>query len=528
MVHSLVVFLKKLQTCSFSATKLFSFTKSAQQTIKYSCQFICQNYPLFVQVIYFTSISLVGYAVLKVLKPHGLKDLDLLFTSVSASTVSGMSTIEMEDFSSPQLWMLTILMLIGGEVFTSTLGFNFMRGKFDTKGAANKTDYSFTVDVESIDSENSGPNNTQQGTKASVPMSELRLVDRNHVEPKTVKYLGYALMAYVLLINLCSSVAIYIYLRLVPDAQEVLKQKGIGYVIFSIFTGISSVGNTGFTPANENMVIFQKNTILLLLIIPQILFGNTLFAPCLRFMMWSLKKITRKKEYDFILEHPEAVGYKHLMDTRECVYLVVTVVGFIITQTILFCCLEWNSEVLQEMNSYQKIVGALFQSVNARHAGENIVDLSSLSSSILVLYTIMMYLPSYTSFLPKDEEQHSTAGMKDKRRNVCENWILSQLSYLAIFVVLICITEREAMTTDPLNFNVFSITFEVISSYGNVGFSLGYSCQRLLNHNLHCKDASYGFAGRWSDKGKVILIIVMIFGRLKGFNMNGGRAWKLR
>lgn len=387
MVHSLVVFLKKLQTyCSFSATKLFSFTKSAQQTIKYSCQFISQNYPLFVQVIYFTTISLVGYAVLKVLKPNGLKDLDLLFTSVSSSTVSGMSTIEMEDFSSPQLWMLTILMLIGGEVFTSMLGFNFMRAKFDTKGSANKTDYSFTVDVESIDSENSGPNNTQQGTKASVPMSG----PRNRVEPKTEESLGYALMAYVLLINLCSSLAIYIYLRLVPDAQDVLNQKGIGYVIFSVFTGISSVGNTGFTPVNENMVIFQKNTILLLLIIPQILFGNTLFAPCLRFMMWSLKKITGKKEYDFILEHPEAVGYKHLMDTRECVYLMVTVVGFIITQTILFCYLEWNSEVLQEMNSYQKIMGALFQSVNARHAGENIVDLSSLSSSILVLYTIMM------------------------------------------------------------------------------------------------------------------------------------------
>jgi hypothetical protein len=61
-----------------------------------------------------------------------------------------------------------------------------------------------------------------------------------------------------------------------------------------------------------------------------------------------------------------------------------------------------------------------------------------------------------------------------------------------------------------------------------VGFSLGYSCQRLLNHNVNCKDASYGFVGRWSDKGKVILIIVMVFGRLKALNMKGGRAWKLR
>ncbi|CAL5023712.1 unnamed protein product [Urochloa decumbens] len=499
--------------------------------MKYSCQLICQNNPLFVQVIYFASISAGGYVVLKILKPrenqHALKDLDLLFTSVSASTVSSMATVEMEDFSNNQLWLLTILMLIGGEVFTSMLGLHFMKAKFDAKGSVNKIGHSFYVDVEYANSEKFGPNRSQE-SKVTVPMSGIHLENKDRVETETIESLSYAFMVYLLVTNLGCSLAIYLYISLVPDAQEVLKKKGIGYVIFSVFTSISSVANCGFTPVNENMVIFQKNTILLLLIIPPILLGNTLFAPCLRFMMWSLKKITKKKEYDFILQHPKVVGYKHLMNSKECVYLMVTVITFIVMQTILFCSLEWNSEALREMNKYQKIVGALFQSVNARHAGENIVDLSSLSSSILVLYTIMMYLPSYTSFLPKDGEHDSNVEMKDKRRRVCENWILSQLSYLAIFVMLICITERETMATDPLNFNVFSITFEVISAYGNVGFSLGYSCQRLLNHTIHCKDASYGFVGRWSDKGKVILIIVMIFGRLKGFNMKGGRAWKLR
>ncbi|CAO2037349.1 unnamed protein product [Urochloa humidicola] len=533
MVSSLLVFLKRLRSyCAFSASKLFSFTtKSTQHAMKYSYQLICQNNPLFVQVIYFTSISVGGYVVLKILKPrenpHALKDLDLLFTSVSASTVSSMATIEMEDFSNSQLWLLTILMLIGGEVFTSMLGLHFMKGKFDTKGLGNKTGYSFYVDVESANSEKTGPNSTQE-SKVNMPISELYLGNKDRVEPEIIESLSYTLVIYLLMTNLGSSLAIYLYIRLIPDAQGVLKKKGIGYVIFSVFTSISSVGNCGFTPVNENMVIFQKNAILLLLIIPPILLGNTLFAPCLRFMMWSLKKITKKKEYGFILQHPEVVGYKHLMNSRECVYLMVTVIAFIITQTILFCSLEWNSEALREMNTYQKIVGALFQSVNARHAGENIVDLSRLSSSILVLYTIMMYLPSYTSFLPKDNEHDYNVEMKDKGKSVCENLILSQLSYLAIFVVLICITEREAMATDPLNFNVFSVTFEVVSAYGNVGFSLGYSCQRLLNHNIHCKDASYGFVGRWSDKGKVILIIVMVFGRLKGLNMKGGRAWKLR
>jgi len=356
--------------------------------MKYPWQFICQNNPLSIQVTYFTLISFAGYAALKIINPRdkqvALKDIDLLFTSVSASTVSSMATVEMEDFSSAQLCVLTILMLIGGEVFTSMLDLYFMRAKSVTKGSSNRKGYSVYVDTESTTSATSVP------TSVIMPVSELRLEEKNQVEPKTIESLGYALLVYLLVSNLGGSLVIFLYLISVPDAQGVLKTKGIGFVIFSVFSAVSSVANCGFTPVNENMIIFQKRSILLLLIIPQILAGNTLFAPCLRFLVWSLKKVTGQDEYHFILQHPETIGYKHLMSSKECVYLMSTVFSFIITQTILFCSLEWSSAALREMNSYEKIIGALFQSTNARHAGEYVVDLSSLSSAILVLYTVMM------------------------------------------------------------------------------------------------------------------------------------------
>lgn len=388
MVHSPVAFLRKLQTSSSSlATKLISFSKYAQKSKNYSWQFICQNYPLFIQVTYFTLISFAGYEALKIIKPRDkqdtLKDIDLLFTSVSASTVSSMATVEMEDFSSAQLCILTILMLIGGEVFTSMLDLYFIRATSVTKGSSNRKGYSVYVDVESITSATSVPNNTHD-TNVIMPLP------KKQVQPEIIESLGYALLVYLLLSNLGGSLVIYLYLISVPDAQRVLKRKGIGFVIFSVFTAVSSVANCGFTPVNENMIIFQKRSILLLLIIPQILVGNTLFAPCLRFLVWSLEKVTGQEEYRFILQHQETIGYKHLMSSKECVYLLSTVFSFIITQTILFCSLEWSSEALQEMNSFEKIIGALFQSTNARHAGEYVVDLSSLSSAILVLYIVMM------------------------------------------------------------------------------------------------------------------------------------------
>ncbi|KAF5748655.1 hypothetical protein HS088_TW04G00613 [Tripterygium wilfordii] len=433
MAYYFTSFSRKLNhLCILLSRKAFGLLKSLMGLVQ-----TCFK-PFWIQISYFIIVSVVGYLSLKLSSnPKSSnsitpKDFDLFFTSVSATTVSSMSTIEMEIFSNTQLIIITVLMFLGGEVFTSFLGLQFHRLKLPKRKSSNSVDQ---IEMGLVNSEKPSSNFDPQSLNNDVL-----------IKYSALRCLGYAVLGYLLVVQIAGSCLVLLYVSVKDSARELLKNRGIHALTFSVFTVISTFSN-------------------------------------------------------------------------------FTAFGFVLVQFVVFCILEWQSESMGGLNGYQKFVAALFQVVNSRHAGESVVDLSSISPAILVLFVVMMYLPPYTLFLPTKRQ----ADVKKSQRTsgFVENVLFSQLSYLVIFVILICITERDKMKNDPLNFNVLNITLEVISAYGNVGFSTCYSCKRQLKPEGTCKDAWYGFVGWWSYKGKLILICVMFFGRLKNFNINGGQAWVL-
>ncbi|XP_038696901.1 sodium transporter HKT1-like isoform X2 [Tripterygium wilfordii] len=416
---------------------------------------LCFNYlvfrgnPFWIQFFYFIIVSFAGYLSLKLSKPKSSnsvapKDFDVFFTSVSASTVSSMSTLEMEIFSNTQLIIITVLMFVGGEVFTSLLGLQFLKLNFPKQTSSNSVD---PTELGLVSSEEPSSNFDPQSFNNDIL-----------IKKGSLRCLGNVVLGYLLVVQIVGSGLVLLYVSVIDTARELLNNRGIHAQTFSVFTIVSSFGNCGFVPTNENMIVFKRNSGLLLLLIAQILLGNTLYHPCLRFLIWVLEKITKRTEYSYILKNTKQMGYSHLFPTLHSSFMVVTVFGFVLVQFVLFCILEWDSEAMAGLNGYQKFVGALFQTVNSRHAGEYVVDLSTISSAILVLYVVMMYLPPYTLFLPTKQQTDDPS----QRGGFVECVLFSQLSYLVIFIILICIMERDKMKNDPLNFNVLNITFEVI------------------------------------------------------------------
>ncbi|XP_073106977.1 cation transporter HKT1;5-like [Elaeis guineensis] len=504
-------------------TSFREFTASIYQFLLFHAN------PLWIQLCYFFFVSSIGFLLLKILPMRDAarnkpKDLDLFFMAVSANTVSSMDTVEMEAFSNSQLMILTLLMQLGGEVFISMVGLQFTRIKLEKK----ETPYN-KANIELMSSKELANDSDQP---------ELGTVDSGAISPESgsgylryssIKQLGFVVLGYLLAVQIVGYVLILAYVSLVPSARAVLDGKGIHFQTFSIFTTVSSFTNCGFIPTNENMMVFKNGSGLLLLIIVQILAGNTMFPSFLRLVILVFEKHSNRLEFDFMAKNQREIGFDHLLPGRRAVLLALTVLGFVMVQLILFCCLEWRSEGLDGLSPYRKILASLFQSVNSRHAGETIVDLSTISPAILVLYVVMMYLPPYTSFIPLGDDDGPSERKEggSKRKNLVQNLILPQLACLAIFVIIICITERKKLSEDPLNFSVLNIVIEVVSAYGNVGFSTGYGCERQLKPIGQCEDTWVGFSGKWSAKGKLTLMAVMLFGRLKKFSMVGGKAWKL-
>ena len=355
-------------------------------------------HPFWIQLSYFLFVSLFGFLMLKALPmktsavptPSGL---DLIFTSVSATTVSSMVAVEMESFSNSQLLLMTLLMLLGGEVFTSMLGLHFTYTKLKKREQSH--DHKVingppATSLELISTPMGAP-------PAAVTLDQMETGFKNQRDLTSIaRLLMFIVLGYHVVVHLAGYTLILVYLCAVAGAREVLIGKKINPSTFSIFTVVSTFANCGFVPTNEGMVSFKSFPGMLLLVMPHVLLGNTLFPVFLRLSIRALARVTGRPELGELLVSggpaaaTSAIGYGHLLPGARTWFLALTVAAFLAVQLVVFCAMEWGSDGLRGLSAFQKLVAALFMSVNSRHSGEMVVDLGAVSSAVVVLYVVMM------------------------------------------------------------------------------------------------------------------------------------------
>jgi Trk-type K+ transport system membrane component len=367
--------------------RIHSFVRASRYVsslIMFMFRFISSHvHPFWIQFIYFIIIDLFGSLLLMVLNPTDPdfkpRYIDMFFLSTSSLTVSGLATVAMERLSSSQIVVTTLLMLVGGEVFVSMLCVFCRTSKPTISEITVSQINSVSIELETVDSI-STIDRIESGTDISVKDSSI----------SCLKYLGLVILAYWVFFHVTGFVACLAYLFMISNSKDVLRGKGINLGLFAFATTVSSFANGGLIATNENMSIFAKNSGLLLFQILLILAGNTLFPLFLRGTIWALNCFTKNEDAEFMLKSPKMMKFDHLLTSLGTFFGSITVIGIIAFVLTLFCSIDWRHPVFDGLNSYQKVVAALFIAVNARHSGENSVDCSLISPAVLVFIIFIM------------------------------------------------------------------------------------------------------------------------------------------
>lgn len=190
--------------------------------------------------------------------------------------------------------------------------------------------------------------------------------------------------------------------------------------------------------------------------------------------------------------------------------------------------IQLGNTVVTQLPVNIRILDGWFQAVSTRTAGFGVVNLALLHPAIQVSYLIMMYI----SVLPiaisvrrtnvyeekslgiygsqneenEDEEEPSYVGAHLRRQLSFDLWYI----FLGFFVI--AISEGKRLQSGDPNFTMFSVLFEVVSAYGTVGLSLGYT------------DINASFSAEFGVIAKLVIIAMQIRGRHRGLPYELDRA----
>ncbi len=267
----------------------------------------------------------------------------------------------------------------------------------------------------------------------------------------------------------------------------------------AVFTSVSAFCNAGFTITDKNggnsLCAFINNPLVNILVILLIIIGG------IGFFVWGdvVHHGIKIKKYSF---HSKVV-----LSTTG----VLIVLGW-----ALFMAFEWNNpKTLGEYGVGTKIMSSLFMAVTPRTAGFATVDYAGMSGAGSALTTVLMLIggsPGSTAGGIKTTtlavfvlSMWATSRRYDeihlyKRR--FETDASHQAGAIVCLYVLVAVASTMlicAVESAP-SVSLGAVSFEVVSAVGTVGLSQGITAQ------LHAFS-------------KVVLILLMYFGRVGGFTL---------
>ena len=246
-------------------------------------------------------------------------------------------------------------------------------------------------------------------------------------------------------------------------------QFGLQGIWISIFTSISAFCNAGFDILGRlapftSLTTYTGNWYVQGVVMALIISGG------LGFIVWQELGSLRRT---------------HRLSLHSKVVLIGTAF-LIVIGTLGFALLEWD-HVLVGLDSGDKIVASLFQSVSARTAGFNSVDLTRTTLMTRMMMCVLMFIGAapagtgggikVTTFsvlmvtvasVIKGKQEATIFGRRIPQRSVYRSLAIAILSIFAVVTAAVTIFFNTGACVDE-----FNSLFEAVSAFGTVGLSVG-------------------------------------------------------
>jgi len=266
-------------------------------------------------------------------------------------------------------------------------------------------------------------------------------------------------------------------------------------IYLGLFHAVSAFCNAGFSLIQTNLIGYQSDILINLVIAFLIILGGIGF-----WVLYDLKNV---------FQHTKHV-HSTTLHTRVVITMSLLLLAFAFIMLLGF---EWGNS-FGSLTVKSKILAAFFHSVSSRTAGFNTVNIASLSNASIFLLLLLMFIGASpgscgggiktTTFaiIPamivarirnQQQVQLFNRGIPAATVSRAIAIVFAAITLLVLMCLMLLVTEASAGLVFRDNF--VKILFEAVSAFGTVGLSMG------LTPML-------------SPLGKIIITILMFIGRL--------------
>lgn len=347
------------------------------------------------------------------------------------------------------------------------------------------------------------------------------------IEYRALKVLFKIVVVYFFGLHLFGAICLVGWIHHSPAAKytDWLAENGQDRTWWAFYSAQTMVDNLGFTLTPDSMITFADATWPMLIMSFLAFAGNTLYPVLLRLCVWLLYKVapadsSAKDSLRFLLDHPRRC-YTLLFPSRPTWILFAIIFALNFTDVVLIITLDLNNPAVNHLPIGSRILAAIFQAASARHTGTSTFNLANVNPGVQFSLLVMMYiaiLPIAIAIRASNTYEERALGVYESQQDLqdgqtastyVKTHVQNQLSFdlWYIFLGTFCLCCAEAERIVDLNepaFSVFSVFFEVVSAYGNVGLSLGHPAVMT------------SLSGQFSVFGKLVICAMMIRGRHRG------------